>query len=253
VQSFHDDTLDWMHRTHDSEAARRAITTLRDAGIENLSIDLIFAVPAHLGRSWSADLDAALALELPHLSVYGLTIEPHTPLGRWVAREDVAEAPEDAFEREFLQAHDALSHAGYEHYEVSNYGKPAQHSRHNWAYWRRLPYGGLGPSAHGFDGTRRRWNVAPYSEWLRRVSRGEDPEGGSETLGPEQVHSEEVYLGLRTQVGLGLSGAEAERVTRWVEAGWATLGDRNDVRLTPVGWLRLDALANDLTMLRSRY
>lgn len=253
VQSFDDATLGWMHRTHDAGDARRAIDILRGAGILDISIDLIFAVPAHLGRSWNADLDAALALELPHLSVYGLTIEPHTPLGRWVAREDVAEAPEDAFEREFLQAHAALTRAGYDHYEVSNYGKPAHHSRHNWAYWRRVPYGGLGPSAHEFDGSRRRWNAAPYADWLSRVFRGEDPEAGSEALAPEQARSEQVYLGLRTQTGLELSDAEAERVSRWVDAGWATLDRRTLVRLTSLGWLRLDALANDLTLLRSRY
>lgn len=253
VQSFDDDALQWMHRTHDSGAARRAVQVLRDTGIENISIDLIFALPAMLSRAWQSDLDAALELGLPHLSVYGLTVESHTPLGRWVARRDVAEATEESFEREYLQAHHALTESGLEHYEVSNYGRPGRHSRHNWAYWQRHPYAGLGPSAHEFDGVRRRWNTAPYADWITRVGRGEDPEAGAEQLTPEQSYAEGLYLGLRTQVGLVLSGQEAAHVARWIESGWATLGPESRFRLTALGWLRLDTLANDLTVLRSRY
>ncbi len=253
VQSFEDAALRWMHRTHDSSAATRAIQVLRDAGLDNISIDLIFALPAVLGRTWQRDLDAALELDLPHLSVYGLTVEPHTPLGRWVARRDLAEAPEESFEAEYLLAHHALTRSGLEHYEVSNYGKPGRHSRHNWAYWQRRAYAGLGPSAHEFDGVRRRWNTAPYGDWVSRVGRGEDPEAGAEELTAEQACSEESYLGLRTQAGQVLSAPEGEHVSPWIDAHWATLDQESRLRLTALGWLRLDALANDLTIYRSRY
>lgn len=253
VQSFHDETLKWMHRTHGAAEARRAVDELRNAGLDNVSIDLIFAVPGHLGRDFGADLDAALALDLPHISVYGLTVEPHTPLGRWVARADVAEAPEATFEREYLEAHERLTRSGLEHYEVSNYGHPGRLSRHNLAYWHRNPYAGLGPSAHEFDGASRRWNTSAYAAWLQRVVKGDDPIGGSERLTDEEVSAERLYLSLRTRTGLVLSDAEKDRVSAWIAQGWATLDGESTLRLTAIGWLRLDALASDLTLLRSRY
>lgn len=253
VQSFDDGALAWMHRTHDSSSARRAIDVARDQGVENISVDLIFARPASVGACWDRDLDTALLLGLPHLSLYGLTVEAHTPLGRWVARREVLEAPEESFEDEFLRAHRQLTSAGFDHYEVSNYGRPGRHSRHNWAYWSRSPYGGIGPSAHEFDGTSRRWNTAPYAAWLSRTRRCEDPIAGREELGKEQSAAEEVYLSLRTAAGLKLSEAERPHVMPWIDAGWAQLDDRWQLRLTGAGWLRLDSLASDLTLFRSRY
>lgn len=253
VQSFDDAVLAWMHRTHDAQAALDAVQVLREHGIDNISIDLIFALPAVLQRSWDRELDTALGLELPHLSVYGLTVEEHTPLGRWVARKDVAEAPEEAFEREFLEADTRLTAAGFEHYEVSNFGRSDRHSRHNWAYWKRLPYAGLGPSAHEFDGRLRRWNSDAYAQWVDRLSRSEDPLGGSELLLTEQESAEEVYLSLRTSAGLMVSAREREYADRWIEAGWASVGNDSRLRLSGSGWLRLDSIAADLTLLRSRY
>lgn len=252
VQSFEDGVLSWMHRTHDAATAKRAIETAQDEGIENVSLDLIFALPPSLDRSWPRDLEQALNLGVPHLSVYGLTVEQHTPLGRWVARSDVSEAAEETFEDEFLRAHEMLTSAGFEHYEVSNYGKPGMLSRHNLAYWKRKPYGGIGPSAHEFDGRARRWNVAPYADWVTRSSHNEDPVAGREELGEEQAVAEEVYLNLRTTSGLSLFAAERAHVASWVAAGWAALDDSSLLRLTAEGWLRLDSLANALTLIRSR-
>lgn len=252
TQSFDDAVLRWMHRTHDVGAARRAVETAREGGIENLSLDLIFALPPQVERSWERDVDAALALEPAHLSLYGLTVEPHTPLGHWAARGTVSEAPEEGYAREFLYAHHALRDASLEHYEVSNFGRPGRASRHNSAYWRGVAYAGLGPSAHEFDGAERRWNVAPYAEWVAKLARGEDPVAGRERLTPENRMAEEVYLGLRTRTGLVLHGAEFARVHPWLEAGWGTIMDDDRLVLTPEGWLRLDALAADLTLARSR-
>jgi oxygen-independent coproporphyrinogen-3 oxidase len=252
VQSFDDRVLAWMHRTHDAETARLAVKVLREEGIDNLSIDLIFATPATITREWEQDLEIALGLELPHLSVYGLTVEPRTPLGHWVARRDVTEAAEETFETEFLLAHDRLTVAGFEHYEVSNYGKPGRHSRHNWAYWNRKAYGGIGPSAHEFDGAERRWNAAGYVDWVARVTRGEDPREGREELGQEQRMAEEVYLNLRTTAGTVVSPAERDHIARLLDAGWAALENDSTLRLTGAGWLRIDSIANSLTHLRSR-
>lgn len=253
VQSFDNSVLQWMHRTHDADTARKAVQVLREGGFDNLSIDLIFAAPSSLTRDWKSDLDAALELGLAHVSVYGLTVEPHTPLGRWVARRDIVEAPEDAFEAQFLEAHAKLTAAGFEHYEVSNYGLPGRHSRHNWAYWTRKAYGGLGPSAHEFDGAIRRWNIAPYTEWVNRTGGSQDPRDGHETLTGDQSVAETIYLNLRTNMGLLLSSEERQHTARWVDAGWASVDPASRLRLTAAGWLRLDGLASDLTQLRSRY
>ena len=251
VQSFDDVVLSWMHRTHEAATAVRAIEVLREADFDNLSIDLIFAAPSHLNRAWDRDLEAALRLSVPHVSVYGLTVEPQTPLGRRVARHDVDEAPEERFEQEYLRAHGILTAAGLQHYEVSNYGAPGRHSRHNWAYWRRNAYAGLGPSAHEFDGVARRWNSAPYADWQLRLRKGESPTIGSETLTADQTAAEEVYLGLRTSDGVRLSVNDCAHVAPWISAGWATV-EGGILRLTSTGWLRLDALASDLTLFRSR-
>ncbi|HEX6053359.1 MAG TPA: radical SAM family heme chaperone HemW [Gemmatimonadaceae bacterium] len=251
VQSFDDRALTWMHRSHDSTGARRAVDHIRDGGIGNWSLDLIFSLSAELGRNWERDVAAAIALEPSHVSLYGLTIEPHTPIARWRDRGSVVEAPEETYEREYLYAHDTLAAAGYEHYEVSNFARPGCGSRHNSGYWTGASYVGLGPAAHGFDGIARRWNEREYAAWVRRVGAGEDPVAGTEILSRENRVSEAVYLGLRTSNGLVLCDGEQVYVQPWIDAGWGSVGGAR-LRLTPKGWLRLDALAASLTVLRSR-
>lgn len=251
-QSFDDGVLRWMHRAHDGAGIATAIERARAAGFQNLSLDLIFALPQELRRSWERDVERAVALEPAHLSLYGLTVEHGTPLGRWRERGTATEAPEERYEREFLHAHEALTAAGLEHYEVSNFARPGLRSRHNSAYWTGVPYAALGPSAHEFDGEVRRWNERPYAVWLRRLDAGEDPREGSERLSADDRTAEQVYLGLRTTAGLPLHDAERSRARPWVEAGWGRITDVGRLVLTPLGWLRLDALAADLTACRSR-
>lgn len=252
VQSFDPGVLEWMHRGHGPDRPLEAVRVLKAAGIQEISADLIFSVPESLNRSWTDDLNRALELDVDHLSLYGLTVEPQTPLGRWTARGEVAESPEERYEAEFLEAHERLGGAGFEHYEVSNYAKPGRRARHNSAYWTGAPYLGLGPSAHGFDGSTRRWNASAYADWLRRVQAGGDPLEGREVVrgadggnASESAAAERAYLGLRTTDGLELSDAEVLRVQPWVQAGWASLDGRRVV-LTPRGWLRLDALVMQL-------
>jgi oxygen-independent coproporphyrinogen III oxidase len=253
VQSFDDGVLAWMHRTHDANAAQRAIQVLREVGRCNLSIDLIFALPEHLRRDWRADLEKAISYDLPHVSLYGLSVEAHTPLGRWVAGGKNHEAPEESFESQFLAADSLMRSCGYEHYEVSNYGKPGYHSRHNWAYWARKPYVGLGPSAHEFDGSRRRWNVSAFEAWRAAVSQDLDPLQGSEFLSDEQIEQESLYLGLRTSMGVPVPSRSDPRLSRWIAAGWGSLTGDSRLRLAGAGWLRLDTIASDLTTFGSRY
>lgn len=251
VQSFDDRALAWMHRTHDAAKVASAADALREGGIDNWSLDLIFALPPSLGRSWEQDVARALALAPPHVSLYGLTVEAHTPIARWRSRGDVVEGSEDSYEAEYLHADRALTDAGYAHYEVSNFGRPGYASRHNRSYWTGVSYIGVGPSAHGFDGNTRRWNEREYAAWLARVAANVDPVAGSEDLTTENRAAEQVYLGLRTSAGLELNAHERQHVAPWVAESWATLEGTN-LRLSALGWLRLDALAASLTAIRSR-
>jgi oxygen-independent coproporphyrinogen-3 oxidase len=254
-QSFDDAALQWMHRTHDASQIGRAVRTLRRGGIHNISLDLIFALPAHLHRSWESDLVRALDLEPAHLSLYGLTVEAQTPIARWADRGATVQGSEESYEEEFLAAHNAMTAAGFDHYEVSNFARPGKTSRHNSAYWTGAHYLGVGPSAHSFDGSTRRWNVSAYSEWVRRLGLGATVIGGEETLTDENRSAEEVYLALRTQHGLEVTDEELGRAQAWERAGWAVAQDQlrtPRVRLTPTGWLRLDSLAADLAALRAR-
>lgn len=251
AQSFDDGVLRWMHRTHDAAAIGTAMARAREAGFDDISLDLIFALPEEIPRRWDADVAAALALEPTHVSLYGLTVESATPLGRWRDRGIATEAPEERYEAEYLHAHDALAAAGFEHYEVSNFARPGRAARHNSAYWRGVPYAGLGPGAHEYDGQCRRWNVESYVEWVRRLDSGRAATEGTELLDAGNRAAEDVYLGLRTRTGLRLSGAELVRAQPWVKAGWGTVRGQELV-LSPSGWLRLDSLAADLTVLRSR-
>jgi oxygen-independent coproporphyrinogen-3 oxidase len=240
VQSFHPAVLAWMHRTHDAPAIGRAVDALRAAGLDALSLDLIYAVPDHLARDWDADLDAALALAPQHLSLYGLTVEPATPLGRWTAREEVRPAPDERYAAEFLHAHARLAAAGFEHYEVSNYALPGLRARHNSAYWSRAPFVGLGPSAHSGIGPWRRWNEPAWAAYERIVAAGGSPVAGEEELDAGQLRLESLYLGLRTSGGLPAPEL-GPLAADWTAMRWAEhAGDR--LRLTAEGWLRLDAL-----------
>ncbi len=246
IQSFEPRVLEWMHRVHDAETARRAAGIIANAGFASWSMDLIFALPEHLQRDWQCDLDQALSLDPPHVSAYGLTVEPHTALSKWVARGAVSDTPEERYESDFLLAHERLARAGLAHYEVSNYGRPGHASRHNSAYWRKAPYIGVGPSAHSFDGRERRWNAREYQAWAAQAAAGADPVAGSEVLTDDQRLLEDAYLGLRSANGLAVDRVPPEIVDQWREQGWAE-ADRARVRLTPKGWLRLDALVSALT------
>ena len=242
AQSFDPAVLAWMHRTHTAAQVPRAMEVLRGAGFRSVSLDLIFGLPASLGRDWAADLEQAVVLEPEHLSLYGLTVEEGTPLGRWAARGEVTPVDEERYAAEFLAAHRRLAAAGYEHYEVSNYGRPGHRARHNSAYWRRAPFLGLGPSAHGGWGRVREWNLRDWTAYARAIAAGADWIGGRESLDDAAVALEELYLGLRTAEGVSAGVLDPATVAEWVAQGWAE-GRDGRVRLTPEGWLRLDALA----------
>ena len=251
VQSFDPAVLSWMHRTHTADQVPRAVEALRCAGIRDLSIDLIFGLPAALDRDWPRDLDQGLALGPEHLSLYGLTVEAHTPLGRWTGRGQVAPVTDDRYAAEYLLTHKCLAEHGFEHYEVSNASLPGHRARHNSAYWQRAPFIGLGPAAHSGFGSERRWNVRDWAAYQRLLAGGKSPHEGREVLDTVAVGLEELYLGLRTTDGLPVDRLPEEDVQAWEAAGWARCyGGR--ARLTPEGWLRLDALVRQVMSRESR-
>jgi oxygen-independent coproporphyrinogen-3 oxidase len=241
VQSHDPAVLAWMHRTHLVEQVPMAVRMLRAAGIDNVSTDLIFALPATLERDWRNDVERTLELDPMHVSLYGLTVEPHTPLFRWRQRGTAVTPPDERYADEYLEAHDLLTAAGLEHYEVSNAGRPGYQSRHNSTYWSGADYLGLGPSAHSFHGGERRWNVREWAEYQARSVAGASIVAGRESLDDEARLLERRYLGLRTNRGLPVADLPPETPNCWCGEGWATVTD-GILRLTVEGWLRLDAL-----------
>jgi oxygen-independent coproporphyrinogen-3 oxidase len=252
VQSFDAAVLEWMHRTHDVAASQQAVRLLRAAGIGSISLDLIFALPASLEPDLRRDLERALALEPEHLSVYGLTVEPRTPLARWITRGAALPAGDRRYAEEFLLADAMLATAGFEHYEVSNYARPGHRARHNQSYWSGRPYVGLGPSAHSFRTGERAWNVRDWARYERTVTERGSAVAEHEQLGADQRRLESIYLGLRTSEGVAaasLAEADAEQIEAAAAEGWL-LPDGDRIRPTAQGWLKLDALVTRLTTSR---
>lgn len=193
VQSFDDGILRWMNRRHDSARAVEAFRILRTAGVGNISLDLIFGLGQLSDRMWEETLDKALELRPEHISAYQLSIEEGSALGELARKGRYTEASEQQCRRQYDTLCRRLSDAGFHHYEVSNFALPGREARHNSAYWRRVPYVGLGPGAHSLspDGVRS-WNSDSLGGWTR----------SSETLGPEEIRLERIMLPLRTSEGL---------------------------------------------------
>src|SRR5947207_6729029 len=248
AQSFDDRVLTWMHRSHDATRIATAVRTLRDAGIDNISLDLIFALPAELKRDWERDLELALSLGPDHLSLYGLTVEERTPLARWISRGAIAPPEDDRYADEYLLAHVRLAAYGYHFYEVSNACRDERLSLPDWAYWSGRPYLALGPAAHSYDGRARSWNLPAWPAYAPAIVAGPSPIASSEVLTPAQRELERVYLALRTDRGVPLAARcrPVPPVAAWVEKGWVEIRDERLV-CTPSGWLRLDSLVRDLT------
>lgn len=250
VQSFQSSALRWLNRLHGPEEAKTAVKTARESGIRNLSLDLIFGLPSNVHRNWGQDLDSALRLGVPHLSLYGLSVEKGTPLARVVAEGDVPAPDEEEYRDQFLEACERLASEGYLHYEVSNFALPGFECRHNQTYWELSPYLGLGSSAHSFRAPRRRWNVRDWSTYKGAGRSGGTPWESEETLDAEEVRLEKIWLALRTSEGIGIDDLNPASLT--VVEGWAAKGqaivDEKAVRLSPTGWLLLDHLVVELDL-----
>lgn len=211
VQSFDDDILRWMNRRHDAATARKAYAILEEAGVGNISIDLIFGLPQISRSIWTDTLKKALEISgrgvLPrHISSYQLSVEPGSALARLVEEEKWTEASEEECRSQYSQLCSTLTEYGYNHYEISNFAVPGYEARHNSAYWRHVPYMGFGPGAHSFIVGReqmRRWNEPDLEKYLAAASTGDfAPVRGYEILTEDQLVMERVMLGLRTAEGV---------------------------------------------------
>ncbi|MEX0990166.1 MAG: radical SAM family heme chaperone HemW [Actinomycetota bacterium] len=250
AQSFDPSVLRALERLHTPEAALRAFDAAREAGYDNVNLDLIYGADGETAGSWAATLERTIALGPEHISAYALTIEPATPLGRKVAAGEVPAPDPDLQAEMFELACGMLASAGYGHYEVSNWARPGYECRHNLGYWERRPYLGLGAGAHSYRDRRRWWNLRPPQEYLETVERGDLPTGGGEGLDPADDYLEEVFLRMRTFHGIPSSWVEADRLGPFLASG--LLEEREgSVVPTERGMLLLNELVLAITGERS--
>ena len=209
VQSFDDGILRWMNRRHDAGRAAEAFRILRESGVRNISIDLIFGISQLTDEIWTDTIKKALELAPEHISAYQLSIEEGSALAKMVADGRYVEATDEQCRRQYEILCQRLGQSGYHHYEISNFAKPGFEAVHNSAYWRRVPYIGLGPGAHSLSGDVRSWNSQELPHINPLGNLGRNREGklttysrSSEILTPEDIKVERIMLSLRTDKGL---------------------------------------------------
>lgn len=209
AQSFDDGILKWMNRRHNSSQAVEAYRILEEAGVENISIDLIFGLPQFTDALWRETLDKALNISsrgvLPaHISAYQLSVEEDSMLEKMIARGMCQEASEEDCQRQYSVLCEVLAAAGYHHYEISNFARPGFEAVHNSAYWRHIPYIGLGPGAHSYLGdASRQWNKNDLKGYVEAGKTGDFSKvQDGEVLDAEQMTMERIMLGLRTSAGV---------------------------------------------------
>lgn len=252
VQSFFEEDLRWMNRAHNASQASGCLELAREAGFDNISIDLIYGGPTLKDEHWKQNVQKAIDLGIPHLSCYALTVEPGTALDHFIQHQKIPPIDPDKAALHFEMLMQWMEEAGYEHYEISNFAKPGKHSRHNSSYWQGRPYLGLGPSAHSFNGLSRQWNVANNSLYMQNIRKGIVP-SEIEMLSPKMALNEYIMISLRTS-----EGCDLERVTErygqdkssqilaaakeFTEKGWM-LREGAMLKLTKAGKFFADGIA----------
>lgn len=251
VQSFFDEDLQWMNRAHtasqSAEGLRRALTYF-----DNISVDFIYGSSGLTDERWQQNIAQALELGIPHLSCYALTVEPKTALEYQIAKKEKADIDPEAQARQYLLLLNWLEEAGYEAYEISNFALPGKRSRHNSSYWKGVPYLGIGPSAHSYNGNQRQWNLANNALYIQAIEKGL-PASEIENLGRKQRINEHLMIRLRMMEGLDLmeyktifGDQEAERVFQglqtFIEQDWV-LWNGQYAQLSREGKLMADGIA----------
>jgi oxygen-independent coproporphyrinogen III oxidase len=254
VQSFFEEELRWMNRAHNAEQAINNLELARKE-FDNITIDLIYGSPLLTDEMWKQNVETAIEMDIPHLSCYALTVEEKTPLHKLINTSKAADVDNDKQARQFLLLMEWLREKGYEHYEVSNFAKPGFRSRHNSSYWKGEKYLGLGPSAHSYDGTERRWNLANNNVYIKSINE-DTSQREVELLTPTQKLNEFIMISLRTMEGIDLQklqeqfGVDERRriereVEKFVKHGLVHY-DQSLIRLTDEGMLRADGIASEL-------
>ena len=236
AQTFNDERLRFLRRRHSSSQVYDAVRILREAGVRNISIDLMYGFPDETLDDFRRDIDAALALDVEHISAYCLMIEEGTALHRM----GVEAADEETERAMYEMLIDCLTAAGYEHYEISNFARPGYRSRHNSSYWNDTPYIGLGAAAHSYDGHCRSWNVADIRAYIAAIERGELPTE-CEELDADTKYNDRIATALRTRDGLNLGELDERyrqycltEAQRFIADGLLEIVD-NNLRLTRRG------------------
>ena len=259
VQSFNGDNLEFLGRIHSVDQASLSVDRARQAGFENIGLDLIYGLPGQDPEDWLGDLNRALDTGVTHLSCYILTVESDTPLGRDVNAGRIIMPADGAVRELFDTTIEFLTTHGFRQYEISNFarladdGSELNYSRHNQKYWSFAPYIGLGPSAHSFITPERRWNHRSIEAYVNQIAAGKLPIAEKETLTREQMILEAIYLGLRTTRGIGLDNFEKmfgidflntfeSKIADLKQEGFLLLSDTH-VALSPRGLAYHDSIA----------
>lgn len=254
VQSFDDDALRWMNRSHNSLEAIQCLERAVRTGFRSLSADLIFGLPKIFpNRSWEDEIHQMVESGVDHVSMYALTLEERTPLMHQVKKGITPIPSEGIVETEFLLAHNRMLKKGWEHYELSNFCQPNRRSKHNTAYWSGAPYLGLGPSAHSFDGaSRRSWNVRSNAAYLRLIRDHGTAIEETEVLNDKERSNEMIMTGLRTfdglQIGKLTDGAMILNEARKMDDQWFAERSAERIALSPQGMLLSDHIIANLML-----
>ncbi len=257
IQSFHDVDLELMNRAHNSSEALRCVQEAQAVGISNISIDLIYGSPSTTHAMWEANLQQTFDLEVPHVSAYCLTVEPKTALAYMVQKGSVPNVDEEQAAQQFERLIEATKAEGFLHYEISNFGKPGFLSKHNSSYWKGVPYLGVGPAAHSFDGQTRQWNVANNAQYIREIGLGNLP-AEVEELSKEERFNEYLMTSLRTMWGCSLQRVEevfgknvrrnlTEAVKPYLEVGKLVMEEEH-IKVTDAGKFVVDGVISDLML-----
>ncbi|GAB3920885.1 radical SAM family heme chaperone HemW [Mucilaginibacter myungsuensis] len=241
IQSFFDEDLLWMNRAHHAAEAEASVKRAQDAGFENITADLIYGYPMLTDVKWKHNMDTLFGLDIPHVSAYSLTVEPRTALATFVKNKKTPPLSDQQSAGQFLMLMEQMEKRGFEHYEISNFAKPGQYSRHNTNYWKGVKYLGVGPSAHSFNGDTRQWNVANNAKYLAALADNKLP-FEVEELTEENRLNEYIMTSLRTQWGLDLSKLEQ------IAAGTKTILQKEARPFFTKDWLKQDNDTLTLTL-----
>ncbi|MCQ2323497.1 MAG: radical SAM family heme chaperone HemW [Paludibacteraceae bacterium] len=221
IQSFNDRLLQLIGRRHNAAQAIQVVHDAQAAGFDNLSIDLIYGLPTQTMDDWKQTIQTAFDLNVQHISCYCLSYEDNTPLTRLLEAGKINEIDEDTENEMYDYLCTTLKANGFIHYEVSNFAKPNFQSKHNSNYWNNTPYIGLGAASHSYDGLSRSWNPSDLDAYIEGVQAGTLVRE-QETLTPEQIHEEQIMLGLRTNQGIDLNLVQPSKAQAWIQRGLLT-------------------------------